>query len=165
MHRRRFLAGVGTVTTGVIAGCLNSFGETDTSAMQLGWLGVSNFDTEPQTFELRVVRDDERVHSSTVDVSGLTEGFVPGHVAECTWDNSKGKYTVAARVDRKEWAEQRLSKDLDEHHSGNFREGADCAAVSALYDQYDRGRFRFHITDCTRYVSGYEGGCAFANEM
>jgi hypothetical protein len=165
MHRRRFLAGVGAVTTGVIAGCLNSSGETDTSEMQLGWLGVSNFDTEPQTFELRVVRDDERVHSSTVDVSGSTEGFVPGHVAECTWDNSEGKYTVAARVDGGEWAEQRLSKDLDEHPSGNFREGADCAAVSALHGRYERGGFRFHITDCTRYVSGYEGGCAFANEM
>lgn len=165
MHRRRFLAGVGTVTTGVVAGCLKSFGETDTSEMQLGWVGVSNSDTEPQTFELRVVRNNRQVHSSTADVSGSTEGFVPGYVAKCTWDDSEGEYTVAVRVDGGEWAEQRLSKDLAEHPSHEVRNGADCAAVGAIYGgRYETEGFRFHVTDCT-HVSGYERGCAFANEM
>ncbi len=161
MRRRRFLACAGTVTTGVIAGCLNSSGEIDESETQLGWFAVHNYDTEPQTFELRVVRDEEQVHSSTADVSGATEATIPGHVAECTWGDSDGKYTVAARLEEGEWAEQRLSE--------NPSQDADCVVASADYARFESGDFSFLTSenstlDCTD-VTGFEGGCAFANEM
>lgn len=161
MQRRRFLAGIGTVTTGMITGCLDSFGGTDEGETQLGWFAVNNHGTEPRTFELRVVRDDEQVHSSTADIPGATEPTIPGHVAECTWGDSHGKYTVAARVEGGEWAEQSLSENLPED--------VDCVFASADYARFESGDFSFQTNenstlDCTD-VGGFEGGCSFANEM
>jgi len=158
MERRAVLVSVGAMLTGTSAGCTDYFGAED-PAVQLGWFAVDNFDREPQTFELRVVRNGAQVYHSSETVPGRTENRVPGAVAECTWGDTPGAYTVGVRVEGGKRAEQDLTAHLPRD--------AECVFVAVSYSRHENGEFSFltsdnSTADCSD-VARYEGGCPVVN--
>ncbi|OAQ51104.1 hypothetical protein HTG_19177 [Natrinema mahii] len=102
---------------------------------QLGWFGVHNADPESShTFTLVVERDGNVVHESSHDVDAA-EDHDPGvesdgAVAECTWGETAGDYSVRVRMDGEEEAEESISAFAAER-------GAKCVVAEAEYQNYD----------------------------
>lgn len=156
MKRRALLASLGAATATTTAGCLSSIEDHLDTTVRLGWLGAHNFDTEPHAFDLRVERNGETVHESSHEVEEREDPVVHGAVADCTWGDAPGDYTVRARVDGGEWAARELS-EIDEAYEGDV----DCV-VSKV--EYREGRVEILIRGGCDRVDSYDGGCAFANQ-
>lgn len=157
MRRRSIIKTCGVLIAGVSSGCLSSVRETVNPTTQLGWFGVHNVDTDSShQFDLEVNRDGERVHTSThtVDAARELDGggkYIDGAVAECTWGNTPGDYSVRIRADDSEWVEESitefaLSKDVD------------CVVAVAEY----RSTLSIYLKEgCDRY--DYDQMCSFTN--
>ena len=124
MRRRSIIATLGILTASGTSGCLSSIQEAVNPAVQLGWFGIHNADTESShRFDLEVERDGQIVHSSshTVDAAQEYDGggqYNDGAVAECEWGSTPGEYTVRVRRDDNEWVEESVtefaaSRDVD----------------------------------------------------
>lgn len=127
MNRRALLSSLGATLT-LTAGCTSPLTSDTGPAVQLGWFGVGNFDTEAHNFDVQVKRNDTLVHSSSHKVQARTENTIHGAVAECTWGNTPGRYTVRARVDENKWKERSLTKFASAANSE-----VDCVIVEARY--------------------------------
>jgi hypothetical protein len=154
VKRRALLAAIGAVTTTATAGCLGSIADSLDRTVQLGWFGAHNFDTDPHEFDLRVERDGEVVHESGHEVAGFEDPVAHGAVADCTWGDEPGGYTVSARVDGGEWVSREIS-ELDERYENDV----DCAIAEAQYRNESVAVY-FQV-GCDR-VDHYDGGCGFA---
>jgi hypothetical protein len=102
---------------------------------QLGWFGVHNVDPESShTFTLIVERGGNVVHESSHEVDAA-EYFDPGvasdgAVAECTWGETAGDYSVRVRRDGEEEAEESISAFAAES-------GVNCVVADAEYQNHD----------------------------
>jgi hypothetical protein len=153
VKRRALLAALGITTPIATAGCLGSIADRLDRTVQLGWFGVHNFDTDPHEFDLRVERDGEVVHESAHEVAGFDGPVVHGAVADCTWGDEPGGYTVSARLDGGEWASRAIS-EIDELYENDL----DCTTAEV---QYRRESTRIHFQPGCDRVDDY-GGCGFA---
>ena len=124
--------------------------------MRLGWFAVVNFDGQPHTFELRVQRGDEVVHESSHRLAGSGPSGSNGAVADCTWGDVRGEYTVRARMDGGEWRERDLSE-----LRGSRDEKIECGVAEA---RYHHDVFGLTLAENCEEVLDYVGGCAFANQ-
>ena len=71
MKRRTALAGVGTGVSGLIAGCLGNFPAAFGSASpRLVGLQVGNWHPEPQTLNVQIEADDDRLYETEVRLAG-----------------------------------------------------------------------------------------------
>lgn len=155
MKRRALLATLGAAATTPTVGCLGAVADRLDPTVQLGWFAVHNRDTEPHSFDLEVERGGEVVHRSSHDVRGYEDPVVHGAVANCTWGDEAGEYTVRARADGGEWVESNTSE-----LNGSGGRDVDCVIAEA---EYRRGEtvVSFRV-GCDR-VDHYDGGCGFAN--
>lgn len=107
--RRRYLAGAttlaGTITT---AGCL----DLSTHEIYLGGLRVENGGDAARTVEIRILKDGEIVHETTVAISGMTvtddeENVLSTVFVVCEWPtDEQGDFEVAARLaENDSWVE------------------------------------------------------------
>lgn len=107
--RRRYLAGVttlaGTITT---AGCI----DLSNHEIYLGGLRVENGGDAARTVEIRILRDGEIVHETTVAISGMTvtddeQNVLSTVFVECEWPtDEQGDFEVAARLaENNSWVE------------------------------------------------------------
>ena len=134
MRRRALLSAAVGVTVGS-TGCLASIRSSNRQMVQLGWFGVHNADPESShTFTLIVERDGKVVHESSHEVDAA-EDHDPsvasdGAVAECTWGDTAGDYSVRVRRDGEEETEKSISAFAAER-------GANCAVADAEYENYD----------------------------
>src|SRR6056297_201626 len=133
MHRRSFLATVGTSVSLFGGGCLSLL---EDSSIQLGYLDVGNFDGEQHEFEVQVERNGTRVHASSHSIAGKEGNVVHSEAVECTWGSTAGEYTVSARVDSNEWKSQSLLP-ADSVVSSE----TDCVVVGVWY-RFDRLEFQ-----------------------
>ena len=147
MYRRELLAAVGTATP-LVGGCLSRSADP---TIQLGYLDVGNFDTASHRFDVRVFRDGKRVHDSSHEVRARDD-VVHGTAVECTWDETPGTYTVSARVDGGEWAEQPLTAD-----DSPIASDTECVVIGVWY-RNDEVTFTVS-TGCDR---DYDDMCSFA---
>ena len=129
MERRAFLTAVGLSVTASVAGCLGQIPGVETERIQLARFSVSNMDTAPHQFDLRVERNGETVHESTHDVDGRTPDRITGASAGCTWGTTPGAYDVFVRVDNGEWVSESLSEVKE-----NWWDDVSCASVRAYYE-------------------------------
>lgn len=158
MRRRTLLQSAVPTLALPLTGCSSESDESDESR-RLGWLAILNFDTEPHIFDLRVERGGTTVHESSHTVEGKADNSVSGAVADCTWGETKGDYTVAVRLDGDEWSEQSLADDVERAEMD-----PDCAIAEVRYARYESEKFNFLLrADCSQ-VPDYDGGCTFANE-
>jgi len=154
VKRRALLAALGVASTTTTAGCLDSMTDRLDTTVQLGWLGAHNFDTDPHQFHFRVERGGEVVHQSTHEVAAYEDPVVHSAVADCTWGDEPGGYTISARVDEGEWVSRDIS-EIDEAYENDV----DCAIADVYYrDETTKIYFQ---TSCDR-VDHYDGGCGFA---
>jgi hypothetical protein len=71
MKRRTALAGVGVGFTGMIAGCFGSFSDDGGSdPPRLVGLQVGNWHPEPQTLNVHIEADDDRLYENQVRLAG-----------------------------------------------------------------------------------------------
>lgn len=151
MRRRALLAAAGLSLAAPSSGCLDAALDAVDSTIRLGWLGVTNYDSEPHRFRIQVSRDGDVVHDSTRELAGATDSVAPGEAVECTWDGAPGSYRLRGRVDDRPWVEQSLDAALD---------GApDCATARTVYDDLDSGELEFHVRAGCDRVADYSGGC------
>ena len=134
MRRRALLSAAVGVTIGS-AGCLASIRDSNRQMAQLGWFGVHNVDPESShTFTLIVERGGNVIHESShkVDAAEYHDPGVEsdGAVAECTWGDTAGDYSVRVRRDREEEVEKSVSAFAAES-------GANCVVAAAEYENYD----------------------------
>lgn len=153
MRRRAFLTAVGTSVAMGTAGCLESLEDRLDTSIQLGWFVGLNFDTESHQFELRVTRDDTQVHQSSHEIPPRDGSYIHSAVAECTWGDIAGDYTVGARVDGNEWVEESLT-EVDTVSN----QDVDCAIAEARYRNGALSIFRRSGCD-----QDYDGMCPFTN--
>jgi len=151
MHRRSFLATVGTSVSLFGGGCLSLL---EDSSIQLGYLDVGNFDGEQHEFEVQVERNGTQVHSSSHSIAGKEGNVVHSEAVECTWGSTAGEYTVSARVDGNEWKSQSLLP-ADSVVSSE----TDCVVVGVWY-RFDRLEFQIG-SGCNR---DYDGMCSFTSQ-
>jgi hypothetical protein len=134
MRRRALLSAAAGVTVGTV-GCLASIRGSNSQKAQIGWFGVHNVDPESShIFTLIVERDGKIVHESSHEVDAA-EYFDPGvamsgAVADCTWGETVGDYSVRVRRDGEEEIEKSVSAFAAER-------GAKCVVVAAEYENYD----------------------------
>lgn len=152
MNRRRFLAAT-TPCLLATAGCLDYF--EDEPTVRLGWLAATNTDTVPHEFELELFRDGELVHQSSAEVPAKEGGISESYVADCTWGEEAGEYVVTAHTEDGQSAELNLTDGITEE--------VDCVVATARYDEY--GNLGFWRSVGCEQVDGYDGGCAFAEEL
>lgn len=134
MRRRALLSAAVGVTVGS-AGCLASIHDSSHQKAQLGWFGVHNIDPESShTFTLIVERDGNVVHESSheVDAAEYHDPGVSrtGAVAECTWGETSGEYSVRVRMNGEKEVERSVSSFAAERD-------ANCVVASAKYENYD----------------------------
>ena len=151
MHRRSFLATVGTSVSLFGGGCLSLL---EDSSIQLGYLDVGNFDGEQHEFEVQVERNGTQVHSSSHSIAGKEGNVVHSEAVECTWGSTAGEYTVSARVDSNEWKSQSLLP-ADSVVSSE----TDCVVVGVWY-RFDGLEFQIG-SGCNR---DYDGMCSFTSQ-
>lgn len=154
MKRRALLATLGTAASAATGGCLGSIADRLDTTVQLGWFGAHNFDTDPHEFELRVERGGDVVHESAHEVEGFEDPVAHGAVADCTWGDEPGGYTISARVDGGEWVSREIS-EIDELYENDI----DCATAEVRYR--NESTELYFQTGCDR-VDRYDGGCGFA---
>lgn len=154
MNRREFLASSGTVLASV-SGCVGTVSDPFNSALRLGWLGVSNYDTSSHRFQIRVERRNEVVHESTHTVRGREESVVYGNPLECTWGSSAATFVLHGRVDDADWVEQPLNRAID----GT----PDCVTARGVYDDWKSKTFEFYVRAGCERVAEYDGGCSFTD--
>lgn len=104
MNRRAILTSATVLSSGLLAGCQSRLGFTE-QGMRLGGVTLLNSDSSPKEFDIRIRRDGEVLHASTVTVAG--EGYSD---LGCEWKDTTGDFELAARVDSEEWSEQNLSE-------------------------------------------------------
>lgn len=155
MRRRSFLTALAFTPLGAGSGCLSRTQGQAARGMHLGWYAVANHDTESHHFGLRVERDGEQVHRSSHEVQGRDENDIHGAVADCTWDDTAGDYSVFARVDGGEWVAESLSGT----ESG---QEMTCGIVEAKYRHGDVDGLTFWTQNTCTNVRQYDGGCEFA---
>ncbi len=117
-------------------GCLGTVRDA-LHSVRLGWLGVTNYDSDPHRFRIQVRRDGDLVHDSTRRIRGGTETVAPGEGIECTWDEGDGSYHLMGRIDGGQWVERSVDAALD----GT----PDCATARAVYDDLDSGELAFYV--------------------
>lgn len=135
---------------------------------QLGWFGVHNADPESgHTFTLIVERDGKVVHESSHEVDAaedLDPGVASdGAVAECTWGETVGDYSVRVRRDGEEEAEESISAFAAER-------GVKCVVADAEYrndnatsNYIDGKRLSIFLREgCDN--DGYVRRCSFTQE-
>ncbi|WP_265110890.1 hypothetical protein [Halosolutus halophilus] len=130
MRRRALLGTLAGAMTASTAGCLDLVSELRTHPMQLARLSVSNWDSAPHRFDLRVDRDGETVHRSSHEIPGKEDARVHGEVADCDWGTTPGDYELFARVDGGDWE----GKSLDEVDAGG-RDTVECATAQVRYEE------------------------------
>jgi len=135
MRRRALLASAGT-SIASLGGCLGTVRNAFHS-VRLGWLGITNYDTEPHRFRIQVRRDGDLVHDSTHRIRGGSETVAPGTSVECTWDGTPGSYHLMGRVDGGQWVTQSVDAALDGR--------PDCATARAVYDDLGDGELAFYV--------------------
>lgn len=91
--RRRLLAGLGTASTALLAGCSSVFG---TPRARIGELVFINRADAPQTVVVRIESDGETVFHRTQDVPSRDE---TQPVVTDGLPTDPGRYTVTARLD------------------------------------------------------------------
>ena len=155
MKRRALLAALGVATSTATGGCLGSVADRLDETVQLGWLAAHNLDAEPHGFDLAVERNGESVHRSSHEIDGKDDDFVHGVVADCTWGDAPGGYTVRARVDGGEWVTREIS-EVD----GTYEGDVDCAIAEV---EYRNGATSVAFQGGCDRVDDYDGGCGFAN--
>lgn len=158
MRRRNFLTALALVPLGTGSGCLSRMQGQAPQEMRLGWYAVANHDAESHHFGLRVERDGETIHQSSHEVQGRNGNVIHGAVADCTWDETVGDYSVFARVDGGEW----VAESLSGMESG---QGMTCAVVEAKYGHDDVDGLTFWTENTCNNVRQYEGGCEFAEAI
>lgn len=151
MHRRSFLATVGTSVSLFGGGCLSLL---EDSSIQLGYLDVGNFDGEQHEFEVQVERSGTQVHSSSHSIAGKEGNVVHSEAVECTWGSTAGEYKVSARVDSNEWKSQSLLP-ADSVVSSE----TDCVVVGVWY-RFDGLEFQIG-SGCNR---DYDGMCSVTSQ-
>ncbi len=161
MRRRALLATFGSGASVLGGGCLGFLRDPDEPTATLGAASITNFDTEPHRFQLRIERDGERVHHSaheldeTAGDEGEHYGRVDTEIVDCTWDEVAGPYVIAARLADGAWVEQSVNAKLDAD--------AECVIAEVRYDDLKADEFEFVIhSDCARLIDTDEG-CPFAN--
>jgi len=137
MRRRALLASVGVIATTVGSGCLGAVRDAVDSSFRLGTVSLSNYDTTPHRFQIRIFRDGELVHESDHDIDAKSGDIVPGVEIERTWDQVAGAFVLRGRVDDSPWVEQGVDDALD---------GApECASARGVYDDLDSGEFEWYV--------------------
>lgn len=157
MKRRTLLGSFSAVGAVSITGCLDSvpLGESTT---KLARLSVANFDTDTtHTIDVRIERDDSVVHESTHIIDKAEQNTAQSEVADCTWEDVAGRYTVAARVSgASEWDSFDL---LDE-----ISDSPDCVIARVQYGNFptspDASSLTIDVRDrCDEVGTNYVGGC------
>lgn len=153
MRRRALLASAGASMAALTGGCLGTVRDALHSA-RLGWLGVTNYDSDPHRFRVQVRRDGELVHDSTRRIRGGSDDA--GEGIECTWDEGDGPYHLMGRVDGGQWVQRSVDAALD---------GApDCATARAVYDDHDSGELAFHVRAGCDRAADRERRCPSVSE-
>lgn len=160
VRRRVFIFGLPIGLTALQGGCTRFLRDRDEPTATLGAASITNFDTEPHRFQLRIEREGERIHDSAHELDGTAGGEgedygrVDTEIVDCTWEEVAGSYDVAVRLDDGEWVEQSVNARLDED--------AECVIAEVRYDDLEADDFEFVIhDDCNRLVDTDEG-CPFA---
>ncbi|MFB6296476.1 MAG: hypothetical protein ABEH66_06530 [Halobacteriales archaeon] len=157
MRRRTLLASGGIAAMGLLGGCVGAPRETPP---RLGWVGVHNYSSEARRFRVEILREADVVHESTHEIEGRSEDTIPGEVLECTWGEEPGPYTIRARVDGGEWVEQSIADAIEDDPT---MEDPDCVVTTVQYMMGISETFTFRVRDTCGAVSGFDGGCSFAN--
>lgn len=155
MKRRSILASVGVGLAASSAGCVESARDVLDSSSRIGWVGVSNYDTEPHQFVVQIKRDGSIVHESSRTIRGSEDNVVPGEAIDCTWGDAAGTHRIRARIDGNEWVEQSVDEAIDG--------SVGCVTARVSYGDLRETLDIFIRENCDR-VPRYNGGCAFANE-
>ena len=111
MERRQFVVGIGTLSTGVIAGCLTQFEESD-DEVNLCRVSVHNRHSESVAVELQIVEDDSVLFDKFEEIPAPEEGEVDGVEATILdgftlskeeLPSEPGRYTVRMRLEDAGW--------------------------------------------------------------
>lgn len=141
MNRRSYLA-LGVIIG--VSGCLKRFDQE----VFLGALRLENMVETNQSVDIRVRKDGNQVHRTTVDISGMEDddNVLSTEFVECSWPNDEpGEFEIAARlIGDDSWVET-ASDDV---------EGDDPCQMVFL--RIDEGRtLWFSWDDCERYEAKY----------
>ncbi|SFS49932.1 hypothetical protein [Halostagnicola kamekurae] len=155
MKRRSLLGSLGVTVVASSAGCVKSaLGPFDNSS-RIGWIGVSNYDTEPHQFGVRVERDDSIVHESSHAIQERKGNSLSGEAVNCTWGKTAGTHRISAKIDETDWVEQSVAEAIDG--------SVGCVTARVTYgDSSDT--LEIVIRENCDDVPEYNGGCEFANE-
>jgi len=151
MKRRHLLATAGSALTVSSVGCLGFF-EDEEQTVRLGQVTVNNADVEPHEIQVEVHRDGEVVHQSGEEVSAMEDNRMGGYVAECTWGDTPGEYTVVAEAD---------GESTESNLTQRYGDYADCVVAMVMYREQD-GLLILSADNCDLAES--DTACAFAKE-
>lgn len=158
MKRREVLASLSATGAVTMAGCVDAVPFLG-AGTKLGRLSVVNWDEdEDHTVDVRVKRDGEIVHTSTYTVGEMEGNTAQAAIADCTWDDAKGEYIVAARIaGNSDWR----TFDLGE----TAEQSPDCVIAAVQYGRLagidEENPLNIEVrARCDEIGENYEGGCS-----
>ena len=134
MRRRDFLGSLSIPLVTGIGGCLDS-NPVFSEAITLGAVLLENHDPNAShQFDVRVKRDGRTVHDGSYRIKPRPPERIPTEFVDCTWEDERGEYSIAARIDGGRWGEYDV-------HDGAESE-SDCVVSSVQRIRWMEGNAR-----------------------